>query len=177
MVMGKRCQELVVVLMILILLMALLGLPFLASDIQPWEAGRAIPAEAPSEDRRVHHEMGFSIVAPPNGTTRHLGGMLHLTPKQVFDGRSRAGIVVSQSSEQPSDLPPAQSVKFLGRPAYLKIDRRPSTFDDPALTTWTYSLQQDGQWFEISYFIAQSHEQIPEMALQYLETLKVTAEP
>ncbi len=176
MVTRKRWQELAVVLLIIVPLMALIWVPILTSDTKPCEAGDPIPAEPPSKDRRVHNETGFSIIAPPNWTVRNRKGMVHLTPKQVFDGRSKAGILVSLRHEEPGGLREAEAVEFLGEPAHLKVERRPSTFDDPALTTWTYIFQRNGQWLEASYFIADSHEQIPKMALRYMETLKTAEE-
>ena len=102
--------------------------------------------------------------------------MIHLTPKQVFAGRSKAGIVVSLHQEKPGDGNELSEVEFLGRPAQLKVERRRSTFDDPALTTWTYQFQHDGEWVEVSYFIAESHDNLPVPVMQYLETLRLSGE-
>lgn len=169
----KRWQELAVALLILVPLMTLVWLPILTSDTKPWEAGDSIPVEPPSEDRRVQNEAGFSIVSPPNWNVRNHRGIIFLAPKQVFEGRSKAGILVSQGREEPRERDDPQTVEFLGQPVRLTVKRRASTFDDPALTTWTYSFPRGGQWFEVSYFVAESREQIPEMALRYLETLKI----
>ncbi|HUQ71699.1 MAG TPA: hypothetical protein VM165_19375 [Planctomycetaceae bacterium] len=167
----NRWQELAVVLIILVPLMAVIWLPILTSDIKPWEAGHPVPIEPPEEGRRVYNEAGFAIIAPP--TARNRTGMIHLTPKQVFAGRSKAGIVVSRLNEEPQDRRKAKSVEFLGHPAHLKVEQRPSTFDDPPLTTWTYAFQHSGEWFEFSYFIAEAHNEMPGMARSYLETLTI----
>jgi hypothetical protein len=102
--------------------------------------------------------------------------MIHLTPKQVFAGRSKAGIVVSIHQEKPSDGNGFGEVEFLGRPAHLKVERRRSAFDDPALTTWTFQFQHNGEWLGVSYFIAEWHEDLPVPVLQYLETLELSGE-
>ncbi len=40
---------------------------------------------------------------------------------------------------------------------------------------WTYVFERDGQWYEVTYLIAEAHDEIPPMALEYLETLKTEA--
>ena len=172
----KRWQELAIVLLIIVPLMTFIWLPILTSGTKPWEAGDPIPDEPPDEGRRVYNEAGFSIISPPNWTARNRTGIIHLTPKQVFDGRSQAGIVVSLHQEKPGEGSEFSEVEFLGRPARLKVERRRSTFDDPALTTWTFQFQHTGEWVEVSYFIAESHENLPAPAKQYLETLRLPGE-
>jgi hypothetical protein len=170
----KHWQELLFILAIPVPMMVLLLWPVLTSDTKPWQAGRAIPVEPPSEDRRVYNEAGFSIISPPNWTARNRGpGMIHLTPKQVITGRSRAGMGVTLRNEEPSDLPECVKTEFLGQPAYLKVEKRSSTFDDPAITRWTFYTDRDGQWFDVSYFVAEAHDEIPVMARGYLETVRL----
>jgi hypothetical protein len=169
----KRWQELAVVLIIFVTLMTVIWLPILTSETKPWETGHPVPTEPPEEGRRVYNEAGFAIISPPNWTARNRTGMIHLSPKQVFAGRSKAGIVVSRLNEEPQDLREAKSVEFLGHSAHLRVEQRPSTFDDPPLTTWTYAFQHSGEWFEVSYFIAEEHDEMPGMARSYLETLRL----
>jgi hypothetical protein len=156
--------------------MALIWSPILTSDTKPWEAGDPIPNEPPDESRRIHNEAGFSIVSPPNWTARNHAGTIYLTPKQVVAGRSKAGIVVSLHQDKPSDGNKFSEVEFLGRPAKFKVERRRSTFDDPALTTWAYQFQHNGEWVEVSYFIAEWHEDLPVPVKRYLETLRLSEE-
>jgi hypothetical protein len=74
--------------------------------------------------------------------------------------------------EEPSDLAQCDDTEFLGQPAHLKVERRPYNFDDPALTTWTIYVQNGEDWYSVSYFIAEAHDDIPEMAKRYLETIR-----
>lgn len=170
----KLWQELAVVFLIVIPIMGLVWWPILTSDTKPWEAGRPIPVEAPSEERRVYNDAGFSIVAPPNWTEwlNVEPPMIQLIPKQVIAARSKAGMGIALLIDEPSDLVQCEDTLFLGQPAHLKVERRRSTFDDPALTTWTYTFQLDGKWFAVSYFISEAHDEIPDMAQRYLETIR-----
>lgn len=173
----KRWQELAVVLLIVVPVVALIWLPILSTDTKPWNAGHFIPVESPSEDWRVHNDAGFSVICPPNWEARNQHGRIKLTPKQVRAGRSSAGIIVSEWDEFPESLTLYEDTKFLGTAAHLKVERRRSTFDDPALTWWTYFFQHDGKWIEVSYHISEWHEEIPEMAMRYLETFKMSDAP
>jgi hypothetical protein len=173
MVKRKRLVELAVALLIIVPTMVLLWVPILTSDTKPWEVGDAIPREPPSEDRRILNEAGFSIVSPPNWTVRNGNGLLHMRPKQVITGRSKAGISVSVWPEMPQELEDTEIAEFQKQPAHRRIEQRRSTFDDPALTAWTYHFERGGQWIAVGYFIAEAHEEVPEMVKRYLETLRV----
>lgn len=135
-----------------------------------------LPVEAPSEERRVYNDAGFSIIAPPNWTEWINGEppMIQLTPKQVIAARSKAGMGIALLIDEPSDLAQCDDTEFLGQPAHQKVERRRSTFDDPALTTWTIYVQHDENWFAVSYFIAEAHDEIPDMARRYLESVEFT---
>ncbi len=117
------------VIVFVIALMALLWLPLLTSETKPWETGYPIPVEDPTEDRRIHNAAEFSIISPPDWTAKNHSGIIHLTPKQVFAGRSKAGIVVTLLQESPLGQASASDAEFLGQPAQRRVDRRPSTFD------------------------------------------------
>ncbi len=93
----KLWQELAVVFLIVIPVMGLVWWPILSSDTKPWESGRPIPVEPPAEQRRVHNEAGFSIIAPHNWVERNRDEppMIHLTPRQVIAARSKAGMGVT----------------------------------------------------------------------------------
>jgi hypothetical protein len=174
----KLWQELVVVLLIVIPIMGLVWWPILTSDTKPWETGRPIPVEAPSEERRLHHDAGVSIIVPPNWKewVNDEPAMIQLNPRQVTAGRSKAGMGITLLLEQPSELAQCTETQFQGQPAHLKVERRRSTFDDPALTTWTIYVQHDDNWFAVSYFIAEAHDEIPEMGKRYLETVRFSAD-
>jgi hypothetical protein len=165
-----------VIVLLTVLLTYLVWFPLLTSETKPWEAGDLIPGEPPSEDCRVGNEAGSSVVSQPNWTIRNGAKLIHLTPRQVVAGRSRAGMVVSVVDETPSKLGELERAEFLGRPAHLKVGRRPSTFDDPPLTTWTYSFRRGGRWYEVSYFVAEAHVVLPENARRYLEIVRTSAE-
>jgi hypothetical protein len=173
----KRWKEFFVVLFVVIPLMAVIWLPILSTDTKPWDAGNPVPVEPPSDDRRVRNDAGFSVVSPPNWNASNERGRIHLTPKQVFAGRSKAGLFVSEWPELPESLTQFEETEFLGRVAHLKVELRRSTFDDPALTTWTYLFQHNEKWIEVSYFIAEWYEEMPEMAMRYLETIKMSNDP
>jgi len=170
----KLWQELIVVLVIVAPIVGLVWWPILTSDTKPWEAGRPLPVALPSEDRRVYSELGFSIIAPPKWIEWMSSepSMIQLTPRQVIAARSKAGMGIALLSEEPSDLGQCDDTEFLGHPAHLKVERRHSTFDDPALTTWTIYVQQGEDWFAVSYCIANAHDEMPEMAKRYLETVR-----
>jgi hypothetical protein len=171
----KLWKELLFIFLVPVPIMVVILLTVLNTDVKPWEAGLPIPVEQPLENRRVFSTKGFSIIAPPNWTHRDLDDltMLHLIPRQVNAGRSKAGMVITLLHEKPSDLAESEDAIFRGNPAYLKVERRPTTFDDPAFTMWTFYLHQNGKWFDLSYFVADAHDEMPAMARRCLETVRL----
>ncbi len=164
----KRLQEFVIAILAVGTFGVLLWQP-LTSDTKPCSTGDSVPSEPRSEDRRVHSENGFSIVSPVNWMTRNSRSVIRLTPIEANAGQAKAGIVVVQSNNTPDDFTAQCEVEFLGQSVQQKVERHASTFDDLALTTWTYCFQRDGLGYKVSYFIADEFDDIPELAMQYLE--------
>jgi hypothetical protein len=137
--------------------------------------GEAIPLQPPDERNRVHHPLGFSLVAPPNWD-RHISGSLVLIPKTPgrYARRSRASIVVTRlGNDQPADLKRLEQTSFLGRSAHEGMQIvRPWTFDDGALSEYTLYVTHGGDWYEIRYSIAEERTQLPGEVRRYLNTLR-----
>jgi len=140
--------------------------------------GEPIPLHPPDERNRVHHPLGFSLVAPPNWDSRIIlkSGPLLLTPKTPgrYARRSRALIVVTRlGNDQPADLERLEQTSFLSRSAYEGMQIvRPWTFDDGAWSEYTLYVTHGGDWYEIRYSIAEERTQLPGEVRRYLNTLR-----
>jgi len=140
--------------------------------------GEAIPLHPPDEKNRVHHSLGFSLVAPPNWDSHIIlnSGPLVLAPKTPgrYARRSKASIVVTCLRRyRPPDLERLGKTSFLGQSAYEGMQvNRTWTFDDGAWSEYTLYLTHDGDWYEIRYGIAEERTQLPGEVRQYLNTLR-----
>ena len=129
--------------------------------------GEPIPRQPPDEKNRVHHPLGFSLVAPPNwdGHIIFNSGPLVLAPKTP--GRYARRSKASSSSRawddhRPEDLERLRPTSFLGQSAYEGMQViRPWTFDDGAWSEYTLYLTHDGDWYEIRYGIAEERTRLP----------------
>ncbi len=139
--------------------------------------GKRIPEDPPNPDNRVSHLSRVSIVAPENWEQRPDHLCLRIFPRQGL-GRLKAGIDIYQC-ERPDDedLVGYADVMFQGNQAYEKtqVDRY-STFDDPAYSSYNLYVEREGQWWHISYFIAQEMTVLPDAVRQYINSIRFHSE-
>ncbi len=142
---------------------------FFALDLHT-VSGRKIPVEPPAEERRVHSTRGFSIIVPPDWTESHSDGSIASFPNSSIAARARAMIVVAVMNENTA---PTVAAKFQDQSARLQFTQRPWMLDHPAWATWTYTTIHDGKPYFITYAVNEERDEIPPMALRYLETFRV----
>jgi|GEM_PF-7063807 len=183
--MSKRTlrwwQEVLIALLIAGPLLLFLFWPLLDMDVRPWETGRDIPAAPPDEDRRFESELGVSIVVPPNWAARDMPMLRQvvLNPRQSFPRRHHAGISIRQLDAPPpesaQESPDGIPTDLAGINARLAVSQRAGTFDDPPLTSWAFTMTARDRTWEVGYFLADETDELPPMALRYLETIDFVA--
>jgi hypothetical protein len=138
-------------------------------------SGDPIPEEPPDESNRIQHPAGFSVVVPPNWDASDRGSLI-LTPKSPgrYARRSRALLVISPiGRDRPPELESMAPSVFQGQVAYerMKVVRK-DTFDDPPLSEYQLYLQRDGNWYLVTYSIAEVRTTLPAMVRRYIGTLR-----
>ncbi|QDU39749.1 hypothetical protein Mal4_40960 [Maioricimonas rarisocia] len=180
----KTWQEVLVALLFVVPLMLFLFWPMLSSEVPPWETGRDVPAESPDESRRVHSELGISIIVPPNWTHRDMPerNQIGFYPRQSFPRRHRAGISVRRMNAdsmtvhaQATAEAKTVETELAGYDARLTTLQRAGSFDDPPLKTWMFLVSAGDETYEVSYFLADDPDELPPMVRRYLETFRVEA--
>jgi hypothetical protein len=134
-------------------------------------AGKPIPTQPPDESRRIHNELGFSMVAPPNW---HAGSIAQLVMVPVTPGkfarRSKASIVFECiGPDRPAGGEGWQKADFLGQKGYETMGVvRKWTFDDGAWSVYTLQFPHGKNWYELKYGIAEERTALPPIMRQYI---------
>jgi hypothetical protein len=149
--------------------------------VKPWEQGKDVPETPPSEDRRVYHANYFSIVAPPRWDWRVLPNdldpddaypIMFLRPRKSIVVRS-GSIHVAKLGEMPTILDGLETTHFQGEPAFVEVETRAGTFDDPAQFSYSLFFQRSGQWYRMGYLVLRHQEELPPMVQMYFDTFRV----
>ena len=154
--------------------------PILTSPNFGKPLGRQIPTEPLDEANRVVHPQGFSIILPPGWESRTLGtppwdaGVILAHPRQLFPGRSGAGIaLMSYGKRELIDLSESRPAWFQGKPAFERISTRPGVFlDSPPQFHYSLAFQRAGAWYELTYSLASDRTAIPQIIQQYFNTFQ-----
>jgi hypothetical protein len=138
-------------------------------------AGSPIPTQPPDETRRIHNELGFSMVAPPNWRAGSIASlvMAPMTPGR-FARRSKALVVFERiGPHRPAGGEGWRETSFLGQKAYemMKVVRH-WTFDDGAWSQYSLQFPRAGDWYELKYAIADERTALPDMVRQYINTFR-----
>ena len=138
-------------------------------------AGRPVPPFVSDEARRVENISGFSIIIPPRWeclrNSPETG--LFAIPWSPVAARSRATMILSELAEAPS-LAGFVRTEFKQSTAWecTEIVRK-STWDDPASSTYTLVIEQDGRWFQFGYSIADEMTELPTEIRSYIQTIQL----
>lgn len=154
----------------------LLYSPFLSGELKWGPHGRDVPTTPPDEASRIYHPLGFSIVAPPHWNAKvspELRDIL-IRPTKATLSRS-ASLHLSLHGETRPSGDGTTLKTFQGLPAFLKIERREGTFDDPPWTFWAFLFNRHGKWFELTYGAPIDDESLPVIVQMYLETARFDA--
>ncbi len=139
-----------------------------------------IPQQAPSEDRRVVHPLGFSIVKPPGWFVKvfreesvygEASINLLATDKKI---RFYPRLKVAAWKSSPDFLSKYHETIFLGMKAYQKIDLRAGRGD---YFTYQLFITNQNRWYELIYQIPAdctrpSITNIPTAMMPYLQSFK-----
>jgi hypothetical protein len=143
--------------------------------------GELVPTAAPEEANRIVHATGLSIVAPKNWDQIRDEGpdvpFLCVAARGIPGGRLTSFITI-HSTERPGEtlLSGATRVSFQGFPAYerMAIDRA-STFDDPARSTYSLYVDAAGDWWAITWVVADAVRELPPEIKKYIDTVRLPA--
>lgn len=141
--------------------------------------GKMIPTAAPEEADRIVHATGLSIVAPKNWDQIRDEGpdvpFLCVAARGIPGARLKSFITI-QRTEPPDEtiLSGAARVPFQGFPAYerMGIDRA-STFDDPAWSSYSLYVDAAGEWWVITWVVADAIRQLPPEIRTYIDTVRL----
>ncbi|QDU73079.1 hypothetical protein Pan97_00460 [Bremerella volcania] len=141
--------------------------------VDPSTLGSDPPVSPPEEVHRVVSPAGFSIVAPKNwGSAFPDSPEIQLRPRTAFPGRCGFFSVMKVGPWDPKSegyLP----ITFQGQKAWQRIESRPTTFDDPAVTYYELTFERDGQWYYIKYGVQEEWDEPSEIVRQYLDTFRI----
>lgn len=139
--------------------------------------GRDVPSDPPTEENRVHHPLGFSMICPENWKSMSMGemgrydGSITLLPegKRRYSG----GMYVQLLKEPPENLNQLPTIEFQGKPARLRVSLSHDTgWEPPPRSSFELILERNGRWFSIVYGIFAELDAIPETVWPYLESFE-----
>ncbi|WP_339727906.1 hypothetical protein [uncultured Gimesia sp.] len=143
--------------------------------------GRTIPKTSPREENRIFHPSGLSFVAPPNWDSNlnmeyhQEVSRLSVVPREGISRRYqranfRCKLIDPPQTEQISD---SVRVEFQGFPAYERMYvLRTDTFDAPAFSVYDLFINRDGEWWRVSYEIADEMTELPLIMREYIKTIR-----
>lgn len=141
--------------------------------------GASIPHSPPDEKNRVMHETGLSIVAPENWDRVKFFEpevpWLSIAARGTPGARLKSLIIVSQCAEppDPNSLHTFAPVTFQTHSAFEKMEIvRRGSFDDPASSVYELFVDRNGEWWNISFSIADEMTELPLEIRQYIETVE-----
>ena len=139
--------------------------------------GAWLPKQPPSEDRRVFHPKGFSIVSPHGWKVTTSGyesdvAVLLLTPGDNL--RISPGLAVSILTEPPQLTDFQNAVFPVGR-AYSRIGI--SKGHNHARCIYTLAVNHSNHWYQVTYSETRAFDddrsvKIPEMIMRYIDTFR-----
>lgn len=143
--------------------------------------GQMIPTAAPEEANRIVHATGLCVIAPRNwDQIRDEGPEV---PFLCIAARGRPGarlksFITIRRTEPPGEalLSGTARVSFQGLPAYerMGIDRA-STLDDPALSSYSLYVDGAGEWWLITWVVADAIRELPPEIKRYIDTVRLPA--
>lgn len=168
----KVVREIVVALLIVGVLYFFLAF-VVFRGVDPTTLGSDPPADPPEEVNRVISPAGFSIVAPPNwDAAMPESPEIRLLPRMAFPRRCGFLTVMRVDPWDPKSNGYLPFV-FQGKKAWQRLEARPSTFDDPAVTYYDLTFEREGQWYSIHYGVQEEWDEPSTTVRQYLETFRV----
>ena len=142
--------------------------------IEHGPAGTNVPPFQNDDSRRLHNEMGLSIIVPERWACLQNNALgLHLHPMTPFASRSRATMSLARLFEQP-DLSGCIEVRFRDCAAWEKMYvAREYSIDDGALSVFRLYIQHPTGWIEFTYSIASETETLPASIREYIQSIGI----
>jgi hypothetical protein len=137
-------------------------------------AGPNVPPFENDESRRLHNDMGLSIIVPQRWTCLQNSPLgIHLYPMTPFASRSRATMSLARLGEEP-DLSRFTKVRFRDCDAWEEMHiARAYSFDDGALSVFRLYIQHPIGWIEFTYSIASETESLPASIREYIQSIEI----
>jgi hypothetical protein len=129
---------------------------------------RWIPAQEPTDDRRVVHPLGFSIVSPPGWKARiwNFPDDAGISLYPGYKGRHGPGLGITASA-LPPDLLHYQEIPFLDLKAY---ERTVTGTGENARLRYELVVTHSNQWYRVMYSESRAFESDP--SLEFPEIMK-----
>ncbi len=152
-----------------------LFLPTLVRRTLPRVLATAIPDERPSEEYRIFHPDGFSIVRPKSWeSSLGWGGIDTVERIELVSppGQKPNGfLTIAKLAEKPSLQGPVREIQFQGRPAQMTLVRRPvEWWEHTGQLTVMFAFERDDSWWLLRYYLFRQQESVPDIMWKYFET-------
>lgn len=143
--------------------------------------GRKVPLTSPNEENRISHPSGLSFVAPPNWDSNLIMEFNQEVPRLSVAPRVGLALRYQRANFGCRLIGPPQEkqfsdwskVQFQGFPAYERmVIIRKDSFDAPACSVYDLRVNREGQWWRISYEIADETTTLPPVMREYFDAIR-----